>query len=276
MSKSELQGLQIVVTRPSAQAEPWAQRLRELGAEVQVIPLLEIVPVAEPAQQQAIKNCILDLDVYQKAIFVSQNAVEQAFAWIDRYWPQLPVGIAFMAVGDTTARQLQAMDVAVTDLAHSQSGAMTSETLLQAPALQQVAGEKIVIFRGLGGRPHLGEVLAERGATVHYCELYERRLPAAAATQLAAVLARLQAQPQAPLVVALHSGEALENLHTILQRQPTLQVNALNNLQLLVPSQRVQAQAQAAGFRQVVAAQNATDPCMLQGLIDLQRKLTKV
>lgn len=263
----DLTGLHIVVTRPKAQAEPWAERLRTLGAETSVISLLEIVPVSEETQVRAIKNRILDFDLYSKAIFVSQNAVEHGFEWLENYWPQLPYGVDFFAVGETTAKQLQERGIKVTDLAQSQTGAMTSETLLQSPALQSVAGEKILIFRGLGGRPHIGQVLSERGAHVDYCELYERLLPA----ESYQAFGQLLANSQGNLVVVLHSGEALENLQKIV-RQVTVNSNeTMVNIDLLVPSQRIFELAKAAGFARVSAAQNATEASMLQGLLDLKR-----
>ena len=267
----DLSGFHIVVTRPKAQAEPWAARLRDLGANTTVASLLEIVPVSEAAQIQAIKNCILDLDVYRKAIFVSQNAVEHGFEWIDTYWPQLPIGVDFFAVGETTAKQLQKRGAKVTDLAQTQTGAMTSETLLQSPALQNVVGQKIVIFRGIGGRPHIGEVLSARGAQVSYCELYERILPSDSLRTFAAILSQSVSNSRLgdKLVWVLHSGEALENLQKIL-RDLALDAHAImTTIYLLVPSQRILELAEAAGFIHVFAAQNATEASMLQGLIDL-------
>jgi len=263
----DLSGLHIVVTRPRAQAESWAERLRAMGAKTTVISLLEIVPVSEESQIRAIKNRILDFDLYSKAIFVSQNAVEHGFEWLENYWPQLPYAIEFFAVGETTAKQLQERGLKVTDLAQSQTGAMTSETLLQSPGLQSVAGEKIIIFRGLGGRPHIGEVLSERGAQVDYCELYERLLPAESHD---AFVQLLQGNVQ-DVVVVLHSGEALDNLQKIV-RQMTVNPQAIMvNISLLVPSQRIFELAKAAGFTKVLAAQNATEASMLQGLFDLKR-----
>jgi uroporphyrinogen-III synthase len=269
----ELLGLDIVITRPFAQAEPWAQRLQELGAKTHIIPLLEIIPVKEPEQIRAIQNCILDFDLYSKAIFVSQNAVEHAFEWIENYWPQLPVGIDFFAVGEATAQQIAAQGVRVSDLAQTQSGAMTSETLLQSPGLQNVAGEKIIIFRGLGGRPHLGETLKARGAQVDYCELYERRLPANAAEQFASIMQEVNTKK---FVVTIHSGEALENFQLVLQEKLQRESNffLIEKIVLLVPSARVLEMAKAAGFTQIYSAQNATDISMLQGLMDLKRNLT--
>lgn len=275
---NDLTGLHIVVTRPMAQAEPWAARLRNLGATASVASLLEIVPVSQTAQIQAIKNCILNLDVYCKAIFVSQNAVEHGFNWIDNYWPQLPTGVKFFAVGETTSAQLRARGAHVTDLALSQTGAMTSETLLQSPALQSVANEKIIIFRGLGGRPHIGEVLSARGAQVNYCELYERVLPAESAQKFAAVLLQPVSKSQLSdkVVLVLHSGEALENLQSIMRALAINTRAMLATMYLLVPSQRIEELAEAAGFINVFAAQNATEASMLQGLIDLRCTLESI
>jgi len=265
----DLTGLHVVITRPVAQAQPWATRLNELGAKTTVISLLEINPVLDNAQIQAVKNLILNLDLYAKAIFVSQNAVEFGFEWIENYWPQLPIGIQFFAVGETTAKLLHDRGAIVTDLAQSQTGAMTSETLLQSPALQSVAGEKIVIFRGVGGRPAIGEVLVERGAQVTYCELYERLLPQTSLAEFA----QLFKSDMQELVLALHSGEALENLKKIMNELAVFEHSVMDRIWLLVPSQRIFELAKAAGFVHVYAAQNATEVCMLQGLIEVKRAL---
>jgi uroporphyrinogen-III synthase len=283
-----LSGLHIIVTRPLAQAEPWAKHLRALGASVSLVPLLDILPVQNDQQVQDIKNYIINIDHYAKVIFVSQNAVVHGLDWLDHYWPQLPSAINFFAVGETTARLMLERDLKVTDLAQTQRGAMTSETLLQAEALQQVCGEKILIMRGLGGRTQLGDVLAERGAIVHYCELYERRLPAHAletftqALLIQATLAQHNNRLQQPVVVTLQSGESLENLITVLQRiqrdAPVLhqQIESLTHTQqliLLVPSQRVAEQAIAFGFKVIAIAENATEASMQQQLFAITASL---
>lgn len=278
----DLQGLHIVVTRPRAQAEAWAESLLGLGAQVSLLPLMEIRPLQEAEAIRAIKNRILDFDHYQKAIFVSQNAVEHGFAWLEDYWPQLPQGVSFFAVGESTAKLLQSYGARVTDLAQTQTGAMTSEALLQSPDLQSVAGEKILIFRGQGGRTHLGEILVERGAKVDYCELYQRCLPADAAQQCAQLfqLGGVQFEGGQPhgandfpdlraMIMTLHSGEAFINLVSLL-KQLGLLLKLQQQLALLVPSQRVAEQAASAGFNRVYSADNATDASMLQRLISIK------
>ena len=158
-----LQGLRVLVTRPTHQAVNWQRLLEAQGAQTLTAPLLAIEECQGPDARQQIKNRILDLDLYQHAIFVSQNAVAFGCQWIDEYWPQLPMGVAFYAVGKATAQalaQYQIDSVVDTNVdsscpEHLDAAPMNSEALLTLPQLQQVAGEKILIFRGQGGRPLL-------------------------------------------------------------------------------------------------------------------------
>ncbi|QEI14307.1 uroporphyrinogen-III synthase [Cellvibrio japonicus] len=257
-----------MITRPQAQAEPWAKQLQAQGFATRLLTLLEIMPLKDETRQRAIQNRVMDFDLYQKAIFVSQNAVHQAMDWLDRYWPQLPIGIEYFAVGATTARELAVHGIPVTDLAQAESGSMTSEALLEAASLQQVAGEKVIIFRGLGGRGHMGDVLRARGAQVDYCELYERCLPSHAATGLHQLLADITCWQARQQVMALHSGESLQHLLQLLEL-PLLSPlrGRLQRAWLLVPSERIRDQAQTAGFHRCLLAENATDAAMTQALV---------
>lgn len=264
----------VVITRPEAQAAPWAEQLRALGFSCDRLNLLEISPVAGEDKIRAIKNKILDFDLYQKVIFVSQNAVDYGMDWLENYWPQLPMGIDYFAVGATTAKKLASYGVAVQDLAVSASGGMTSEDLLSAEHLQHVDGEKILIFRGCGGRGHLAEELRKRGAWVDYCELYERGLPLVARAQLLQLISAT-ATAYTQILLSVHSGESLQNLVAVCaQLTPAEQSVARSWMQnniLLVPSQRIVEAAQAAGFKRIICAENATDNAMTATLLDYCR-----
>lgn len=257
----------VVITRLPAQGEGWAQQLHHLGFGCRLLPLLQLQAPQDETRLRAIKNKILDFDLYQKAIFVSQNAVDYGMAWLEDYWPQLPIGIDYFAVGATTARRLADYGIAVTDLAQSETGGMTSEDLLQAPALQQVEGEKILIFRGLGGRGQLAESLRARGAWVDYCELYERIIPTQAQSQLEQLMVDAKHSSSA-FILALHSGESLQNLLQLAAQLAPPVLLQLQEWPLLVPSERVAQLAREAGFTRVIAAQNATDTAMTQALLD--------
>ena len=253
---------QILVTRPEPAASTWAAALSACSYRVSIASVMKLVPVTELGAQQAIKNVVLDFDHFQKAMFVSANAVSEAMRWLEDYWPQLPLGVDYFAVGLKTAQALEACGLTVTALGDEQ-GSMNSEALLEAPALQSVADEKIVIFRGVGGRDLLRDRLSERGAGVTYCELYRRELPAAAAEYVQQVLTDAQTAGR-KLLLTVHSGESLDNLVTC----AGLQGVSLTEYPLLVPGERVAAMAQRLGFGRVITAKNASDAAMLQALTD--------
>ncbi len=247
----------VIVTRPSDQADAWCDYWREQGVDALAVPVLDIVSVSSETQKQRIKSQILALDEYAIVIFVSQNAVTHSWQWIDNYWPQFPGGVQCLAVGvktqQTLAKHLAAHAIVMPQRINSDS-AMDSESLLAQAELQQVAGKKILIFRGCGGRTKLQDVLSERGAQVEHCELYERCVPQCAAKQLAAA----QLDPERD-IVALFSGESLQNFHHAID---TKTLANWQQLTLVVPSLRVQEQARSWGYARVYAAENATEHAM--------------
>ena len=257
-SSSVLAGQRILITRPAHQSAGWRRVLEEQGALVDSIPLLEIAPVQAADAVQAVKNRILDFDQYDHAIFVSQNAVKYGFDWLDDYWPQLPNGPRYYAIGAATARAIRQRGA---EPEACDGHTMDSEALLALPPLQKPRGERVIIFRGQGGRPLIGETLAARGARLDYCELYRRLLPAAAEDAL-------RKYRQAPGAITLHSGETLENFHRALGAVDTSQRPALRECPLILPSQRVADSARALGFPNVFAAANAGDIAMLAALQD--------
>lgn len=236
--------------------------LKRLGCLVENVPLLSIEPVREPAAVQAVKELILNFDQFQKVIFVSLNAVEAAFAWLTDYWPQLPQGVQYFAVGRRTAEQADQWGITV----NQPDQTMDSDALLAMPELQSVWGEKILICRGRGGLPRLGEVLHQRGAIVRYCELYERCLPPDAQQQVASILQR-NAGDTRKHIIPLFSGETLQNLLDVLQN---LAFDP-QHLEVIVPGRRVAGLAQSLGYGKVICAYNASESSMLEALSTRRR-----
>lgn len=257
-----VQTKRVLATRPADQNRAWSAKIREAGFRTLELPLLAIEPLDDTAALNRLRQQILDFDQNEIVIFVSQNAVHYACDWLEDYWPQAPLGIQYFAVGKQTANQLEQRlrHYGVPVLVAADT--MNTEALLAHPELQaeQVHGRRLLICRGAGGRPTLGDTLQARGAQVVYCELYRRAVPEAAARQLAAE----QLRPEQDLLV-LFSGETLSNALTVAAQAGQLEV--LLQLPLLVPGERVAAQARAAGFQQVSVAHNASEDCMLQTLM---------
>ncbi len=244
----------VLVTRPQGQELALCQGLREAGYETHHQALLELEPLAEldPAQ----RGLLLELDRFQHIIFISGNAVRHGMARIEDYWPQLPVGLNWYGVGEATAGRLS--DYGVT--AQSAGGEMTSESLLALPSLREVAGERVLIVKGEGGRDTLREELSRRGAEVAELACYRRRCPPLPAGELAARIERWGIE-----LILLSSGDGLTNLLCLLGPEETHNVKSLT---LLVPSRRVAEQAESAGFGHLITADNASDAAMLRALTE--------
>ncbi len=243
----------VLVTRPQGQAGPLCAALEQAGFEAHALPLLELD--ALPELSAASRATVMDLDRYQHVIFVSGNAVRFGMGCIGDYWPQLPVGLNWYAVGSATAALLSGFGVSAVSFP---TQAMDSEALLALPALADVAGQRVLIVKGEGGRRTLCEELQRRGATVDELACYRRRCPPLAAGELAAKLQQWQVT-----IILLSSGEALANMRALLSPRETTKFTETG---LIVPSLRVARMAYEAGFRQVITAANASDAAMLQAL----------
>lgn len=248
-----LAGLRVLVTRPEQQGSSLVARISKAGGVALHYPVLAIVPLSleDTEQRQQLKQRILDLDLYHHVIFISTNAVKYGIDWIEDYWPQIPIGIQWYAIGSATAQAL--IDKGFE--ASAPTVAMNSEALLAMMPLSQVAQQKVLIIRGVGGRDHLAQQLSAQGAQVDYAECYRRAIPDSTQAPLAELLATQQIN-----VVCVNSGESLENFCQMLADNPVASYH------LIVPSHRIASLAQKRGFRQVEVAINASDDAVLLAL----------
>ena len=244
---NSLSGLTVLITRPSNQVDSLRRAIESDGAKVLSLPLIEINALNDAQAIQDLKDKVLQLDSYQSLIFVSNNAVSFGGEVINNYWPQFPLKVDVIAVGPTTAEA--ASERFACEVIQPTSG-MTSEDILRLPQLQDVSEKKIGIVRGQGGRELLADTLRERGAIVDYLEAYSRTPIDYTSADFCNRL--LEAGVN---VLTVSSGESLDRLtHLLVDNRKKLQ-----QLNLLVPSQRVGRQAENAGYQQVHSASGA-DP----------------
>ncbi|GLS27072.1 uroporphyrinogen-III synthase [Marinibactrum halimedae] len=244
------------VTRPRLQGEQTAQRLIEMGYQPWVQPVMDIVPIdLTPSSRQALMN----LDEYQKVIFVSQNAVRFGCLAIEDFWPQWPVGVAFFGIGEATVLALESQGIQAQS--NIDSAAKNSEALLALPALQSLEHNRVLILRGKGGRETLKETLEARGAKVEYCELYERRLSPEAENALRASVFS-QSVPASSAILA-YSGDSLAYIDRVIA---SAGLSFLKQLPIIVPGERVAKLAQEREFYDIRMADNASDKSMLKML----------
>lgn len=228
----------IVVTRPQGQADTLLEALGSISNHVHYQPLVNIQPLPDNDTQHKLRQTMLNLDHYQSIIAISKNAAEIGLDWLDRYWPQPPSGLNWYGVGPTTADKLR--DAALNPV-YQPVSRYDSEGLLDLDSLQQVQDQKILIWRGIGGRETLSAILRQRGAQVDYAELYQRKPIRYSITQWQQVL------HDKPLLL-VSSGQALDIIE---QQVPMLKDNIRA---LLVPGERLSQRAEAHGYNVIQAA----------------------
>lgn len=247
----------ILITRPQGQADALITALTQANWHCVHQPLLRIVPFEENhgAPFHTMKQHVMNLDHYDVVISVSGNASSLAVDLIDQYWPQMPVGIDWYAVGPSSAQAFKVLDI------HMQlPKANHSEGLLELSGLNQdLSNKKVLILRGVGGREHLAESLKQRGASVEYCELYQREAIKFEQGELAALLTEHQIH-----YALLTSGEMLHQLATQLTDEQKQTVH------VIVPSERIAKMAPALHIQHI----HVCSKINAQGLLDCLSKIT--
>ena len=251
-----LQALSVLVTRPQGQADTLIAAIKAAGGKASHCAVIDIVELTAQDQLQQCKQHIMALDEFQHVIFISGNAVNFGMEWIAQYWPQLPVDIHWYGIGKKTVAQL--IESGVPCKPYELEGAMNSEALLEHKSLQQLAQQKVLIIRGVGGRDYLAEQLTQRGAQISYAECYHRVEPSLASGELTGLI-----EQQAINTVCLNSGESVTNFYRLMGD------TKINTLTAVVPGDRVAAIAQQLGFNRVATAENASDQSMLEALKSL-------
>jgi uroporphyrinogen-III synthase len=228
-----LAGRHVLVTRPAHQAEGLCALIEQAGGIPVRFPVLAI---ADPVDTAALDDLLDRLADFHLAVFISPNAVQRAMPRIHAHGG-LPDGILVAAVGKGSARELARYGRA-TDLVPS--GRFNSEALLEMPELGDLASQRVVVFRGEGGRELLADVLRERGAQVEYAEVYRRVKP----EPDTATLLRRWAHDGMDVAVVT-SNEALRNLYDMVG---SLGRQWLRKTPLVVVSERAVALARDLGL----------------------------
>jgi uroporphyrinogen-III synthase len=230
LANKALEGRGIVVTRPRDLAAGLAARIEAAGGRALVYPAIEIQDLPDP---RAALEAIDRLDSFDLAVFVSPTAVRKAFALIGtvrrRPWPAQLVAAG---VGAATRAELEAAGVKSVLAPQERAD---SEALLDLPELSDVAGKRIVIFRGEGGREALGEGFLARGARVEYAACYRRTKPETDVQPLLAAWRRGEVH-----AVTVSSSSGLRNLAALLGAPGRGFIEALP---FFVPHERVAEEA---------------------------------
>ncbi len=242
-----LVGLRVINTRPADRASALSAALEAAGATVDLLPLLEIAPLAMGPDQ---RWQLMDLDRNQVVFVVSPTAAMLGLELLLDYWPQWPAGVAWVAVGAATANELvkAGLDPQVPALE-------TSEGVLALPALNTLQpGDRVLVLRGEGGRNLVRDWLQAKSVRVDYLDLYQRRFPPSSGG-----LWRTLESQSLPDVVILTSGESLRHWQV-------LAAGAVARIPAVVISPRLADQARAAAIPEVVVADGTRPEAIVAAL----------
>jgi uroporphyrinogen-III synthase len=219
MADSALHGIGVLVTRPALQATALVDAIEQRGGRAIRFPVIEVLP-RDAEQLRIAAAAVAKPDI---VIFVSSNAVRHGLRYAD--------GAQTAVVGPATAA---AVRDAGGDVHILPSAGFNSEGLLQHPALQEVAGQHILIVRGKSGRELLSSTLRDRGATVDTLAVYDRVQPTSDPT----ALAELEEQ--------WHNGDidvvtimSIESLRNLLRLLPATIAAELDRALLVTAASRV-------------------------------------
>ena len=155
MINQPLYGVRIVITRP--EAKPLADELERLGAEVTVVPLIEI----RPAEGRALEDAIDTMGTYDWVVLTSVNGV----AAVAQGLAGLGGDARVAAVGPVTADAIRDHGVEPAFVATRASDDI-------AAGLGDIEGLRVLLPQADLAEPHLADELRGRGAHVEAVVAY--------------------------------------------------------------------------------------------------------
>lgn len=199
MSGGRLEGVRVLVTRPRERAEALCFLLEDEGAEVQSLPMLELVPPEDPRPLHAAAEHI---QRYAFIAVASESAVQALIetcrqaGTLDRL-----KSARIAAVGARTARALEDHGMIAAVVAQRPTG----EGLAEAMRPHLDIGQEVLVPGAQEGRPELAHALEDAGVRVTRVAAYrsqKRAIPPEEQQQLEA------APPQVVIFASPRTAEA--------------------------------------------------------------------
>ena len=246
-SNNESSLTQVVInTRPVERAAALTDHLQAAGLTVVEIPMLTLQPRPTTEQDMTLMRHWLAGD-YKALVIVSPTAAASGLAvWQaleDERQAQnhdddnnnerkdiainaLQAPSYLIAVGEATASVLNNAKIEASNYQVLQPHIANNEGMLAMPEIERLqAGDKLLVWRGLGGRRLLVDTLLARGVHIDSIAWYERIMPVEAMAQyeqwLQGVLARNGMQDtsasQPKPIVVVSSGTAFEHWESIVR-----------------------------------------------------------
>ena len=245
----------VINTRPVERAAPLTRHLQAAGMSVVDMPMLTLQPRLTTDSDMILMRQWLAGE-YQALVIVSPTAAASGLAiWqllerehqangatdkeveaIEGSSNILVAPSHLIAVGEATAAVLNEAKLSNASYQVLQPAIANNEGMLAMPEIDSLqAGDKLLVWRGLGGRRLLVDTLQARGVHIDSIAWYERKMPIDAMMQYQQWLqdfnnrnatVGITASQQAKPIVIVSSGTAFEHWESIVQAAKTFDVVA--------------------------------------------------
>ena len=247
---------QIVInTRPVERAAPLTRHLQAAGMSVVDMPMLTLQPRLTTDNDMMLMRQWLAGE-YQALVIVSPTAAASGLAiWqllerehqdngatdkaveaIEGSSNILVAPSHLIAVGEATAAVLNEAKLSNASYQVLQPAIANNEGMLAMPEIDSLqAGDKLLVWRGLGGRRLLVDTLQARGVHIDSIAWYERKMPIDAMVQYQQwlqgfnsqnAISGITASQQGKPIVIVSSGTAFEHWESIVLSTKTFDVAA--------------------------------------------------
>lgn len=245
----------ILVTRPRAQADSFAEKLQSAGFKPIFFPVIEIQPIKEnPALDRALEK----LNCYEWMVFTSVNGVEVVFDHLSS--PNVGRGdrsdkTRVAAIGPKTAQALQTRGV-TPDFVPEE---YVAESIL--PGLGDLVGKWVLLPRAEIARKALPEAIQHAGGIAHEIAVYKT----------------LPTQPDSNGLAALKDGvdwitftspSTVQNFAEILRKQKMDPLHLTGNPKIACIGPITDHAAQEEGFNVDLVAAKYTTEGLVNALLD--------
>lgn len=251
----------VLITRPRAQADAFAERLRNSGFEPIFFPVIEIQPIKNNV---ALERALEKLNCYEWVVFTSVNAVEVVF---DEKYLALSEDVAkskqwerkrrVAAIGPKTAEALQARGV-TPDFVPEE---YVAEAIL--PGLGDLRGRWVLLPRAEITRKALPEAIVSAGGIAHEIAVY-RTVPAQPEPDgLAALRAGVD-------VVTLTSSSTVQNFAAIVRENGLDPLNLPNDPLFACIGPITEQAAREEGLTRLVVAKEYTTDGLIEAIRNME------
>ena len=247
----------VINTRPVERAAPLTRHLQAAGMSVVDMPMLTLQPRLTTDSDMILMRQWLAGE-YQALVIVSPTAAASGLAiWqlLEREHQAngatdrevkgaegcsktLVAPSHLIAVGEATAAVLNEAKLSNASYQVLQPAIANNEGMLAMPEIDSLqAGDKLLVWRGLGGRRLLVNTLQARGVHIDSIAWYERKMPINAMAQYQQwrqdfnnknAIVGITASQQAKPIVIVSSGTAFEHWESIVQATKTINLAAEN------------------------------------------------